>query len=571
MAATATSIKLSGLARMLVQENLLTEGEANIIQGQANTVKSPFVTQAILSRKISAEKIAETSSRSFGFPYLNLDAFNADYLPAKSIDLKLMQANRVIALRNQNNVLFVAISDPTNLHALDSVQFQMGMTLSPVVVEDDKLGKWIDKIVESKDTSMTSLDTDGDFDLDMGSGDEEIEADTQEVDDAPVVKFLNKMLLDAINIGASDLHFEPYEKFYRIRYRVDGILKEVAQPPLAIKDKLASRIKVISSLDISEKRIPQDGRMKLVLSKTRTIDFRVSTLPLIHGEKIVMRILDPTSATLGIEALGYEPAQKDALLFAVSRPYGLVLVTGPTGSGKTVSLYTCLNILNNPGVNIATAEDPCEIPLAGINQVNVNDKQGLTFAVALKSFLRQDPDIIMIGEIRDLETADMAIKAASTGHMVLSTLHTNDAPATLTRLMNMGVAPFNIASAVSLITAQRLARRLCKSCKVPIDIPKEALLEVGFIEEDFKEKFQLYGPKEDGCEMCNNGYKGRVGIYQVMPVTDAISRIIMKHGTAHDIADQAKLEGVNDLRRSGVLKAMQGLTSMAEVESCTNE
>jgi type IV pilus assembly protein PilB len=571
MAATATSIKLSGLARMLVQENLLSEAEANTIQAQANTVKSPFITQVITSRKVSAEKIAETSSRSFGFPYLNLDAFNADYLPTKSIDLKLMQTNRVIALRSQNNVLFVAISDPTNLHALDSVQFQMGMTLSPVVVEDDKLGKWIDRIVESKDTSMTSLDTDGDFDLDMSSGDEEKEADTQEVDDAPVVKFLNKMLLDAINIGASDLHFEPYEKFYRIRYRVDGILKEVAQPPLAIKDKLASRIKVISSLDISEKRIPQDGRMKLVLSKTRTIDFRVSTLPLIHGEKIVMRILDPTSATLGIEALGYEPAQKDALLNAVSRPYGLVLVTGPTGSGKTVSLYTCLNILNNPGVNIATAEDPCEIPLAGINQVNVNDKQGLTFAVALKSFLRQDPDIIMIGEIRDLETADMAIKAASTGHMVLSTLHTNDAPATLTRLMNMGVAPFNIASAVSLITAQRLARRLCKNCKVPIDIPKEALLEVGFIEEDFKEKFQLYGPKEDGCEMCNNGYKGRVGIYQVMPVTDAISRIIMKHGTAHDIADQAKLEGVNDLRRSGVLKAMQGLTSMAEVESCTNE
>lgn len=572
MAATATSIKLSGLARMLVQENLLTEADAIAIQAQANTVKSPFITQTITTRKVSAEKIAETSSRSFGFPYFNLDAFNPDYLPAKSIDLKLMQSNRVIALKNQNNVLFVAISDPTNLHALDSVQFQMGMTLSPVVVEDDKLSKWIDRIVESRDTSMTSLDTDGDFDLDMISGDEEAKTeDTQEVDDAPVVKFLNKMLLDAINMGASDLHFEPYEKFYRIRYRVDGILREIAQPPLAIKDKLASRIKVISNLDISEKRIPQDGRMKLVLSKTRTIDFRVSTLPLIHGEKIVMRILDPTSATLGIEALGYEPDQKDALLFAVSRPYGLVLVTGPTGSGKTVSLYTCLNILNNPGVNIATAEDPCEIPLAGINQVNVNDKQGLTFAVALKSFLRQDPDIIMIGEIRDLETADMAIKAASTGHMVLSTLHTNDAPATLTRLMNMGVAPFNIASAVSLITAQRLARRLCKNCKVSVEVPKEALLEVGFIEEDFKEKFQLYGPKEGGCELCNDGYKGRVGIYQVMPVTDAISRIIMKHGTAHDIADQAKLEGVNDLRRSGILKAKQGLTSIEEVEACTNE
>lgn len=572
MAANASTIKLSGLARMLVQENLLSEADATALQSQANTVKTPFITQVITSKKVSAEKIAETSSKSFGFPYLNLDAFNPDYLPSKSIDLKLMQANRVVALKDQNNVLFVAISDPTNLHALDSVQFQMGMTLSPVVVEDDKLGKWIDKIVESKDTSMTSLDVDGDFDLDMGAADTEVEVDnTQEVDDAPVVKFLNKMLLDAINLGASDLHFEPYEKFYRIRYRVDGVLREIAQPPLAIKDKLASRIKVISNLDISEKRIPQDGRMKLVLSKTRTIDFRVSTLPLIHGEKIVMRILDPTSATLGIEALGYEPEQQKFLLDAVSRPYGLVLVTGPTGSGKTVSLYTCLNILNNPGVNIATAEDPAEIPLAGINQVNVNDKQGLTFAAALKSFLRQDPDIIMIGEIRDLETADMAIKAASTGHMVLSTLHTNDAPSTLTRLLNMGVAPFNIASAVSLITAQRLARRLCKNCKVPINVPKEALLDVGFIEEDFKEKFQLYGPKEGGCELCNNGYKGRVGIYQVMPISDAISRIIMKHGTAHDIADQAKLEGINDLRRSGILKVIQGLTSIEEVEACTNE
>ncbi len=571
MAATATSIKLSGLARLLVQESLLSEADATNIQSQANIAKTPFITNVIASRKVSAEKIAEMTSKSFGFPYFNLDVFNSDYLPAKSIDLKLMQSNRVIALKSQNNVLFVAISDPTNLHALDSVQFQMGMTLSPVVVEDDKLAKWIDKIVESKDTAMTSLDVDGDFDLDMGSGEEESVADTQEVDDAPVVKFLNKMLLDAINMGASDLHFEPYEKFYRIRYRIDGELRDIAQPPLAIKDKLASRIKVISSLDISEKRIPQDGRMKLVLSKTRTIDFRVSTLPLIHGEKIVMRILDPTSATLGIEALGYEPAQKEALMHAVSRPYGLVLVTGPTGSGKTVSLYTCLNILNNPGVNIATAEDPCEIPLAGINQVNVNDKQGLTFAAALKSFLRQDPDIIMIGEIRDLETADMAIKAASTGHMVLSTLHTNDAPSTLTRLMNMGVAPFNIASAVSLITAQRLARRLCKSCKVPIDAPKQALLEVGFLEEDFGEKWQLYGPKEGGCELCNNGYKGRVGIYQVMPVTDAISRIIMSQGNAIDIADQAKKEGVNDLRRSGILKVIQGLTSVAEVEACTNE
>ena len=572
MATVISQTKLSGLARTLIQEKLLSEDEAKAIEEQARISKTPFISQAIQSKKLNPLVIAETAAKAFGFPYLNLDAFNLDYLPPKKIDAKLMLSNRVLALHSRNNLLFVAVSDPTNIHALDSVQFQMGMNVSPVVVEDDKLGRMIEKIVESSDKSLKSLDVDdGDFGFgDDGAQIEEAPVES-EVDDAPVVKFLNKMLLDAINMGASDLHFEPYEKFYRVRYRVDGILREITQPPLAIKEKLASRIKVISSMDISEKRIPQDGRMKLVLSKSRTIDFRVSTLPLIHGEKIVMRILDPSSATLGIEALGYEPLQKERLLSAVSRPYGLVLVTGPTGSGKTVSLYTCLNILNNPGVNISTAEDPCEIPLAGINQVNVNDKQGLTFAAALKSFLRQDPDIIMIGEIRDLETADMAIKAASTGHMVLSTLHTNDAPSTLTRLLNMGVAPFNIASAVSLITAQRLARRLCKHCKIPLAVPKEALLRVGFIEDDFKEEWQLYGHNPDGCQLCNSGYKGRVGIYQVMPVTDAISRIIMKNGTAHDIADQARAEGVNDLRRSGVLKVMQGLTSIEEVEACTNE
>jgi type IV pilus assembly protein PilB len=572
MATVISQTKLSGLARTLIQEKLLSEDEAKAIEEQARISKTPFISQAIQSKKLNPLVIAETAAKAFGFPYLNLDAFNLDYLPPKKIDAKLMLSNRVLALHSRNNLLFVAVSDPTNIHALDSVQFQMGMNVSPVVVEDDKLGRMIEKIVESSDKSLKSLDVDdGDFGFgDDGAQIEEAPVES-EVDDAPVVKFLNKMLLDAINMGASDLHFEPYEKFYRVRYRVDGILREITQPPLAIKEKLASRIKVISSMDISEKRIPQDGRMKLVLSKSRTIDFRVSTLPLIHGEKIVMRILDPSSATLGIEALGYEPLQKERLLNAVSRPYGLVLVTGPTGSGKTVSLYTCLNILNNPGVNISTAEDPCEIPLAGINQVNVNDKQGLTFAAALKSFLRQDPDIIMIGEIRDLETADMAIKAASTGHMVLSTLHTNDAPSTLTRLLNMGVAPFNIASAVSLITAQRLARRLCKHCKIPLTVPKEALLRVGFIEDDFKEEWQLYGHNPDGCQLCNSGYKGRVGIYQVMPVTDAISRIIMKNGTAHDIADQARAEGVNDLRRSGVLKVMQGLTSIEEVEACTNE
>jgi type IV pilus assembly protein PilB len=573
MAAATLPTKLGGLARMLVQEKLLSEDEAAAIQTLANSQQAPFVSQLVQSRKIAASKIAETAAIAFGFPLFDLNSLNSDYLPTKGIDVKLMQSSRVMALQSRGNTLFVALSDPTNLHALDDVQFQVGMALSPVVVEDDKLSKWIDKITEAADTSMQSLSVDDDFNLDVEgeAKTQEAEAPALEIDDAPVVKYIQKILLDAINMGASDIHFEPYEKFYRIRYRVDGELREIAQPPLAIKEKMASRIKVISSLDISEKRIPQDGRMKLVLSKTRTIDFRVSTLPLINGEKIVMRILDPASAKLGIEALGYEPEQKEALLSAVSRPYGLVLVTGPTGSGKTVSLYTCLNILNNPGVNISTAEDPAEIPLPGINQVNVNDKQGLTFAAALKSFLRQDPDIIMIGEIRDLETADMAIKAASTGHMVLSTLHTNDAPTTLTRLLNMGVAPFNIASAVSLITAQRLARKLCKNCRVPIELPKEAMLSVGFSEADLDGSWQLYGPKEGGCELCNDGYKGRVGIYQVMPVSDAISRIIMKNGTAHDIADQAKREGVKDLRQSGLLKVKQGLTSITEVEAVTNE
>jgi type IV pilus assembly protein PilB len=571
MATAISPIKLGGLARMLVQEKLLSDDEANAIQASANTQQVPFVKQLVSSKKLSAARVAEAASNAFGFPLFDLNALDPDYLPSKTIDVKLMQTSHVMALQGRGNTLFVALSDPTNLHVLDDVKFQTGMTLSPVVVEDDKLAKWIDKVVAANDTTLT-IGSDEDFDLEVGADvAKQEEVQTLDIDDAPVVKYLQKILIDAINMGASDLHFEPYEKFYRIRYRVDGVLKEIAQPPLAIKEKLASRIKVISNMDISEKRIPQDGRMKLVLSKTRTIDFRVSTLPLIHGEKIVMRILDPSSAKLGIEALGYEPEQKEALLSAVSRPYGLVLVTGPTGSGKTVSLYTCLNILNEPGVNISTAEDPAEIPLAGINQVNVNDKQGLTFAAALKSFLRQDPDIIMIGEIRDLETADMAIKAASTGHMVLSTLHTNDAPSTLTRLMNMGVAPFNIASAVSLITAQRLARKLCSNCKVPLDIPKEALLGVGFEEADLDGSWQLYGPKDGGCEMCNGGYKGRVGIYQVMPVTDAISRIIMKNGTAHDIADQARLEGVRDLRQSGLLKVKQGLTSIAEVEAVTNE
>lgn len=572
MAAVTSPSKLGGLARMLIHQKLLSEDEALALQAAANAAKVSFITQLLQSRKLSALQVGHAASQAFGFPLLDLNAISPDDLPSKNISPQLMQSARAIALYSRGNTLFVALSDPTNLHALDELQFQTGKALVPIIVEDDKLSKWIDKLVEASDTTMSALISDDDFALDVEQDDKTSEPEASiEIEDAPVVKYLQKMLLDAINLGASDLHFEPYEKFYRIRYRVDGVLREIAQPPLAIKEKLASRIKVISNLDISEKRIPQDGRMKLVLSKTRSIDFRVSTLPMINGEKIVMRILDPSSAKLGIDALGYEKDQKEALLRAVSRPYGLVLVTGPTGSGKTVSLYTCLNILNEPGVNISTAEDPAEIPLAGVNQVNVNDKQGLTFAAALKAFLRQDPDIIMIGEIRDLETADMAIKAASTGHMVLSTLHTNDAPSTLTRLMNMGVAPFNIASAVSLITAQRLARKLCPHCKVPADIPREALLSIGFKESELDGTWQPYRHKEGGCEHCNGGYKGRVGIYQVMPVSEAMSRIIMQNGTAHDIADQAQLEGVKDLRQSGLLKVKQGLTSLDEVEAVTNE
>jgi len=440
------------------------------------------------------------------------------------------------------------------------------------VVEVDKLIQLLGKLNESVSSALSSLSTPDEFDMEglsEAAPDEDIPADTGDVDDAPVVRFIQKVLVDAINEGASDIHFEPYEKYYRIRFRTDGILREIAQPPLALKEKIAARIKVISRLDISEKRVPQDGRMKLSLSKNKAIDFRVSTLPTLHGEKIVMRILDPTSAMLGVDALGYEPEQKAALLDAVQRPYGMVLVTGPTGSGKTVSLYTCLNILNKAGVNISTAEDPAEINLPGINQVTMNDKAGLNFAVSLKAFLRQDPDVIMVGEIRDLETAEISIKAAQTGHMVLSTLHTNDAPTTLERLKNMGVAPFNIASSVIMITAQRLARRLC-TCKKPIDVPMEALVQAGFTEADLDGSWQPYGPV--GCDRCKgSGYKGRVGIYQVMPITEELQRIIMTGGNSMDIAAQAQIEGVMDLRQSGLLKVKQGMTSLTEVLASTNE
>lgn len=570
MAAVSMSNNLTGLARTMVNHDWLKESEAETVWRQANESGESFVTALIKNKRFKADQIAEFASVSFGFPYLDLNGIDVANLPPHILDPKLIQKRRVIALFQRGNKLFVATSDPTNLQALDEVKFQTGQAVEPIVVEDDKLGKIIDQLGQTSDDTMAVLNAE-ELDLDFVDDDE---AATQQdtggidIDDAPVVRYLQKIMLDAINCGASDIHFEPYEKYYRIRYRRDGVLYEVARPPMTIKDKVSSRIKVLSRLDISEKRVPQDGRMKLVLSKSRAIDFRVSTLPTLYGEKIVMRILDPTSAQLGVDALGYEPWQKEILLASVQRPYGMVLVTGPTGSGKTVSLYTCLNILNGPGVNISTAEDPAEIQLPGVNQVNVNDKAGLTFAAALKSFLRQDPDVIMVGEIRDLETADIAIKAAQTGHMVLSTLHTNDAPGTLTRLLNMGVAPFNVASSVILITAQRLARRLC-SCKKPIDIPEEALLQAGFTETDLDGSWKPFHPV--GCDICQgSGYKGRVGIYQVMPITDEMTRIILKNGTATDIADQARREGVLDLRQAGLLKVKSGQTSLEEVEAVTN-
>ncbi len=561
----------NALGRALVQQGRLVQADANAIQAEAAKSGVTFVQQLIQSKKLSARDVSQFAASTFGYPLLDLNAIDTDQLPVNLIDGKIVANHRVIALGKRGNRLFVAMSDPSNEQVIQEVKFATGMTMEPVVVEDDKLGAFVKKISEGGSKALERMVEDVDLQLEeVESADSAAQAQAvEDIDDAPVVKYVTKILLDAINGGASDIHFEPYEKFYRIRYRTDGILYDVAQPPLAIKEKIASRIKVVSRLDISEKRVPQDGRMKLVMSKTRAIDFRVSTLPTLHGEKICMRILDPSSATLGIEALGYEADQRDNLMKAISRPYGMVLVTGPTGSGKTVSLYTCLNILNKDGINISTAEDPAEINLPGINQCNMNDKAGMTFPVALKAFLRQDPDIIMVGEIRDLETGEIAIKAAQTGHMVLSTLHTNDAPATLTRLMNMGVAPFNIASSVILITAQRLARKLC-SCKKPADIPEEALLRAGFKDHQLDGTWQPFAPS--GCELCKNtGYKGRVGIYQVMPITDEMQRIIMKNGTAIDIADQARREGIKDLRQSGLIKVMKGLTSLEEVEAVTNE
>jgi len=571
VAAEAPATALPGLARALISAGKLGQKSAEEISRKAQANRNSFIAELTGSGAVSASDLAHTMSAAFGAPLLDLSAIDLQRLPKNLLDAKICQAFRVVVLSKRNNRLIVATADPSDQQAGEKIKFATQMGVDWIIAEYDKLTKMVEASTASATEAMDSIIGD-EFEFDESSIEastsDESDAATSEVEDAPVVKFLHKMLLDAFSMRASDLHFEPYETNYRVRFRIDGELREIASPPVAIKDKLASRIKVISRMDISEKRVPQDGKMKLKIGPDRVIDFRVSTLPTLFGEKIVIRILDPSSARLGIEALGYEVEEKERLLAAVSRPYGMVLVTGPTGSGKTVSLYTCLNLLNKPGVNISTAEDPSEINMPGVNQVNVNEKAGLTFAAALKSFLRQDPDVIMVGEIRDLETADIAIKAAQTGHLVLSTLHTNDAPTTLTRMRNMGIAPFNIASSVILITAQRLARRLCPTCKAPADIPYETLLEAGFKEEDVDGTWTPYRPV--GCSACNNGYKGRVGLYQVMPISEDIQRIILADGSALEIAKQAEREGVNNLRQSGLRKVRMGITSLEEVLGCTN-
>jgi len=568
---TTTGTPLSGLARALVQANRLSAAQADMLHKKAIQEKTAFIDAVLASGAIEPRALAAFCAETFGYPLFDLSAFAPEFLPTSAIDARLMQAQRVIALAKRGNKLSVALSDPTNTQALDQIKFQSEATVEPVIVPHDALLNLLAAIAKGAEQDLSELAGD-DAEIEFAEEDQQAATNPEaasDVEDAPIVRFLNKILMDAVQMGASDIHFEPYEKYYRIRMRVDGVLRDHASPPLSIREKLVSRIKVLARLDIAEKRVPQDGRMRLIMSATRTIDFRVSTLPTLFGEKTVMRILDATQAQMGIDALGYDPDQKALLLEAITRPYGMVLVTGPTGSGKTVSLYSCLNLLNKPGINISTAEDPAEINLPGVNQVNVNEKAGLTFPVALKSFLRQDPDIIMVGEIRDLETADIAIKAAQTGHMVFSTLHTNDAPSTLTRLMNMGVAPFNIASSVILITAQRLARRLC-GCKQPLEISHEALLAAGYRDSDLDGDWRPYGPV--GCDRClGSGYKGRVGIYQIMPISPSIEALILANGNSMEIAAQAEKEGVNSLRRSGLLKVKQGLTSLEEVLGCTNE
>lgn len=566
---TAT-VALPGIGRALVAAGKLGQKAAEEIYRKAVGSKNSFMAELVGSGSVSPADLAHTLSQAFAAPLVDLDAVDVQRLPKGLLDPKICADFRVLVLSKRGNRLIIATADPSDQAAAERIKFSTQMGFDWVIAEYDKLSKLVDANATTATEAMEDI-IGGDFEFDETATEIATETNNNaaEVEDAPVVRFLHKMLMDAFSMRASDLHFEPYEHTYRVRFRIDGELREIASPPIAIKDKLASRIKVISRMDISEKRVPQDGRMKLKVGADRVIDFRVSTLPTLFGEKIVIRILDPSSAKLGIDALGYEAEEKERLIKAIGRPYGMILVTGPTGSGKTVSLYTCLNMLNQPGVNIATAEDPSEINLPGVNQVNVNEKAGLTFAAALKSFLRQDPDIIMVGEIRDLETADISIKAAQTGHLVLSTLHTNDAPTTLTRMRNMGIQPFNIASSVILITAQRLARRLCLNCKQLADVPKQALLDAGFKDGELDGSWKPY--RAVGCSMCNNGYKGRLGIYQVMPISDEIQRIILRDGSAMDIAAQSELEGVRSLRQSGLHKVKLGLTSLEEVLAVTNE
>lgn len=568
------AVALPGIARALVASGKLPVAKAEALYATSLKSKNSFIGELVASGAVSGSDVASIISTVYGAPMVDLDAIDLTRLASGLLDTKLALTNKIIPLAKRGNRLVVVTADPTDHSVAEQIKFSTQLSVDWVIAEHSALTKALETVAKKGGDKLQDMVT-GDVNLNEFEVDDEsantdsASNDENEVEDAPIVKFLQKMLIDAFNMRASDLHFEPYEHQYRIRFRIDGELREIASPPPGIKDKLASRIKVISRLDISEKRVPQDGRMKLKIGADRVIDFRVSTLPTLFGEKIVIRILDPSSAKLGIDALGYEPEEKERLLSAIKRPYGMILVTGPTGSGKTVSLYTCLNILNTPAVNIATAEDPSEINLPGVNQVNVNEKAGLTFATALKSFLRQDPDIIMVGEIRDLETADIAIKAAQTGHLVLSTLHTNDAPTTLTRMRNMGIAPFNIASSVILITAQRLARKLCPVCKRPTAIPHEALLEAGFKEEDLDGTWMPY--EAVGCDACNNGYKGRLGIYQVMPISEETQRIILRDGSALEIAEQANLENVRSLRASGLHKVKKGLTSLEEVLAVTNE
>jgi type IV pilus assembly protein PilB len=565
---------LGGLPQRLVQDGVVEEAAMLEAMNAARERKTSVVTQLVSSGAANARDIAVAASNEFGVPLIDLDSVNQDLDVVRLVSDKLIAKHRVLPVFRRGKRLFLAVADPTNLHAIDEIKFQTSLGIEAVVVEDDKLQKAVDKAIEQSDTQMPGLADEDGIDLEAletTGGDETTDdkVTRDDVEDAPIVRFVNKVMLDAIRRGASDIHFEPYEKIYRVRLRMDGVLKELAQPPVQLAQKLSARLKVMARLDIAERRVPQDGRIKMKLSKNRAIDFRVSTCPTLFGEKIVMRILDPAQASLGIDSLGYEPFQKALYEKFLAKPQGMILVTGPTGSGKTVSLYTGLHILNREDTNISTAEDPAEINLPGVNQVNVNNKVGLTFAAAMRAFLRQDPDVIMVGEIRDLETAEIAIKAAQTGHLVLSTLHTNDAPQTLTRLVDMGVKPYAIATSVSLIIAQRLARRLCNSCKQPMDIPKEALLKEGFQESDVANGIKIFAPK--GCQNCTDGYKGRVGIYQVLPITETIARIILAAGSAVDIAEQAQKEGVWDLRRSGLEKVRQGLTSLEEVNSVTIE